>query len=159
MAKKNALTQEGYDKLVSELNELKFVKRPKNIQAIKEARAQGDLSENADYDAARNEQAQIEHKIKELESILKDAVIIKSNRDDICVIGNKVELKYLHNKAIENIQLVGSQETDLFSGSVLKISVETPLGRAIQNHKAGDKVSFKVSENKSLDVEILKVYQ
>ncbi len=117
------------------------------------------MSENADYDAARNEQAQIEHKIKELESILKDAVIIKSNRDDICVIGNKVELKYLHNKAVENIQLVGSQETDLFSGSVLKISVETPLGRAIQNHKAGDKVSFKVSENKSLDVEILKVYQ
>ncbi len=159
MAKKNALTQEGYDKLVNELNELKFVKRPKNIQAIKEARAQGDLSENADYDAARNEQAQIEHKIKELESILKDAVIIKSNRDDICVIGNKVELKYLHNKAVENIQLVGNQETDLFNGSVLKISVETPLGHAIQNHKAGDKVSFKVSENKSLDVEILKVYQ
>ncbi|MGB1097531.1 MAG: transcription elongation factor GreA, partial [Acholeplasmataceae bacterium] len=77
------LTQEGYDHLKEELKELVDVKRQENLDALKEARAQGDLSENADYDAARTEQARIESRITEIENILKYAKIIKTSNEDV----------------------------------------------------------------------------
>ncbi len=83
------LTQEGYDHLKEELKELVDVKRQENLDALKEARAQGDLSENADYDAARTEQARIESRITEIENILKYAKIIKTSNEDVVNIGKK----------------------------------------------------------------------
>ena len=86
------LTQEGVDKLKSELQYLKEVKRPENIEALKDARAQGDLSENADYDAARNEQARIEARIQEIETIIKNVKLIRKSSVDKIDIGKSVKV-------------------------------------------------------------------
>ena len=101
------LTQAGVDNLKAELTELKDVKRLENLEALKEARAQGDLSENADYDAARNEQARIEARIIEIETILKNVRIIKSTDDSSAVnIGKVVELRFVEKNKIDKYQLV-----------------------------------------------------
>ena len=89
------LTQEGLDDLKKELDNLINVRRPENIQAIKEARSLGDLSENAEYDAARNEQAQIESRIKQLEKMLENVSIITEVNTDKVGIGNTVSIKYV----------------------------------------------------------------
>ena len=93
--KKIFLTQEGYDELKEELDDLINVKRPENINAIKEARALGDLSENADYDAARNEQAEIEGRIKKIEKLIENAEIIEEASTDKVSIGSTVLIKYV----------------------------------------------------------------
>ena len=97
MGNKNTvyLTQEGLDELKKELDDLIQVKRPENVQAIKEARSLGDLSENAEYDAARNEQAQIEARIKQLEKMLENVSIIEDVGTDKVSIGNTVSIKYV----------------------------------------------------------------
>ena len=92
---KTLLTEQGYQELKDELDHLINVRRPENIKAIKDARSLGDLSENADYDAARNEQAEIEGRIKQLEKLLEDVEIIDNsnqNKDDVGI-GSKVEIK------------------------------------------------------------------
>jgi transcription elongation factor GreA len=89
------LTQEGVDNLKTELAYLKDVKRGENLEALKEARAQGDLSENADYDAARNEQARIEARIAEIENIIKNVKIIKTTQEDIVNIGKTVRVRFV----------------------------------------------------------------
>ena len=89
------LTQEGLDNLKKELDDLINVRRPENVQAIKEARALGDLSENAEYDAARNEQAVIEARIKQLEKMLENVSIIADVSTDSVSIGNTVSIKYV----------------------------------------------------------------
>ncbi len=156
MAKKQTyqLTQEGIDKLKTELTFLKDVKRGENLEALKEARAQGDLSENADYDAARNEQARIEARISEIELILKNVKIIKSTSEDIVNIGKTVTVKFAENKDEKVFHLVGSIEADPRAN---KISIESPIGKAMLNHSEGDKVEVKTETGRLIQIEILEI--
>lgn len=147
------LTDEGFLELETELNELKNVKRPAVIKALKEARALGDLSENADYDAARNEQAQIEGRIVELEKILEIAELIEKKDTDSVGLGTTVKIKYLEDDDVEEYRIVGSKEAD---PSEDKISNESPLAKAIMGAKAGEVRSVE-SPNGKYDVEILEI--
>lgn len=148
------LTQEGYDNLKAELKLLVDVKRDENLEALKEARAQGDLSENADYDAARTEQARIEGRIAEIENILKYAKIIKSNHDDVVNIGKKVKILYTETKKEKEFYFISSIEVDPLNN---KISIESPIGRALKGHEKGDEVQYKSETNKVMKVKILNV--
>lgn len=156
MAKKQTyqLTQEGIDKLKSELSYLKDVKRGENLEALKEARAQGDLSENADYDAARNEQARIEARIAEIENIIKNVKVIRTSNDDNVNIGKTVKVKFLKNKEEKIFHLVGSIEADPRAN---KISTESPLGKAMLNHEEGDKVEVKTETGRLIEIEIVEI--
>ncbi len=147
------LTQEGLEELKKELDELINVKRPENIQAIKEARSLGDLSENAEYDAARNEQAVIEARIKQLEKMLENVSIITDVSSDKVSIGNTVSIKYVDEDDEEEYKIVGSQEADPFES---KISNESPIAQALFDHKVGDVVTVE-SPNGSYDVEIIDI--
>ena len=148
------LTQEGYDKLNAELKLLIEVKRDENLEALKEARAQGDLSENADYDAARTEQARIEGRIAEIESILKYAKIIKTNQDDVINIGKKVKLLFLDTNKEREFQFISSIEVDPSNN---KISIESPIGKALKGREKGDEVTYKSETNKVTKVRVLDV--
>ena len=149
------LTDEGFLELETELNELKNVKRPAVIKALKEARALGDLSENADYDAARAEQAQVEGRILELEKIMENVHIIEARSSDSVGLGTTVKIKYIDedDDEIEEYRIVGSKEADPSNN---KISNETPLAKAIMNAKAGDIRSVE-SPNGTYDVEIVEI--
>lgn len=151
--KKVYLTQEGYDEIKEELENLINVKRPENIIAIKEARALGDLSENADYDAARNEQAEIEARIKKLESIVDNVEIIDEVTTDQVGLGNTVKISYVDDEDEDEYKIVGSQEADPFES---KISNESPIARALMGHKVGDVVSVE-SPNGSYEIEIIEI--
>jgi len=154
MAKKEILlTSEGFLELETELNELKTVKRPVIIEAIKEARAQGDLSENADYDAARNEQAAVENRISELEYMLENAKIIEKCKGNAVDMGAFVTIKYEEDNEEEEYQIVGSMEADPFAN---KISNESPIGKAIMNKKVGDTISVE-SPTGSYKIKIVKI--
>lgn len=147
------LTQEGLDNLKKELDELINVRRPENVQAIKEARALGDLSENAEYDAARNEQAVIEARIKQLEKMLENVSIIADVSTDSVSIGNTVSIKYVDDDEEDEYKIVGSQEADPFES---KISNESPIAQALFNHKVGDIVTVD-SPNGAYQVEITAI--
>ena len=116
--KKVFLTQEGFNEIKEELDNLINVKRPENIVAIKEARALGDLSENADYDAARNEQAEIEARIKKLESIIENVEIIDEVTTDEVGLGNTVKISYVGDDDEDEYKIVGSQEADPFESKI-----------------------------------------
>ena len=148
------LTQEGLDELKKELDVLINVKRPENIQAIKEARSLGDLSENADYDAAKNEQAQLEGRIKTIEKMLENAVIIKEISKDVVGLGSTVAIKYIDDPDDEDeYRIVGSQEANPFES---KISNESPIAKALLNHKVGDIVTVN-SPNGTYEIEITEI--
>lgn len=152
MKDKIIMTAEGFLQAEEELNELKTIRRPEVIKALKEARAQGDLSENADYDAARNEQAQIEAKIQELEYKIEHAEIIDNKNKDIVNLGSVVTISY-DDGEIEEYKLVGSMEADPFEN---KISNESPLGVALLSHKIGDIVEV-ASPNGGYNIKIEKI--
>ena len=149
------LTDEGFLELEQELNELKNVKRPAVIKALKEARALGDLSENADYDAARSEQAQVEGRIQELEKIMENVHIIEKGSTDSVSLGTTVKIKYIDDDEdeLEEYMIVGSKEADPSNN---KISNESPLARAIMNAKAGEIRSVE-SPNGTYDVEVVEI--
>lgn len=147
------LTQEGLDELKKELDELKLVKRPEVINALKDARAQGDLSENAEYDAARTEQAIVESRIKELEVMLDNAKVITKTKSDVVSLGSKVTLKYIEEDEEEEYTIVGSKEADPFEN---KISNESPIAKAILGLKVGETVSVD-SPNGKYDVKIISI--
>lgn len=155
MGNKNTvyLTEEGLEELKKELDNLINVRRPENIQAIKEARALGDLSENAEYDAARNEQAQIEARIQQLEKMLENVSIIAEVSNETVGIGNTVSIKYVDGDEEEEYKIVGSQEADPFES---KISNESPIAKALFEHKVGDVVTVE-SPNGSYEVEIIEI--
>lgn len=146
------LTQEGLDELKKELDNLINVRRPENIIAIKEARALGDLSENAEYDAARNEQAQIEARIQTVEKMLENVKIITKADTSKVSLGTTVAIKYVDDDDDEGdeYKIVGSQEADPFES---KISNESPIAQALLDHKVGDIVTVE-SPNGSYQVEI-----
>lgn len=151
--KETFLTQEGLDEIKKELEELKMVKRPQVIEALKEARAQGDLSENAEYDAARNEQAVVESRIKELESMVENAKVIEKTTGDIVSLGSNVTIEYIDDNEKEEYSIVGSKEADPFSN---KISNESPIAQAILGKKKGATVSVD-SPNGKYEVKIVAV--
>ncbi|MBQ8107529.1 MAG: transcription elongation factor GreA [Ruminococcus sp.] len=131
------VSKAGYDKLVEEKEYLVTVKRKEVAQKLKEARSFGDLSENSEYDEAKNEQAILESRINELEILIANATIIDD--DDISVheigVGSYVKLKDLEFDEIESLQIVGSTESDPDNG---KISDESPIGKAALHKKVGD---------------------
>ncbi len=149
------LTNEGYDKLVAELEQLKTVKRKEVAEKIKEARGFGDLSENAEYDEARKEQAEIELRITKVESILAKAEVVDvkkvSNRK--VSVGSIVKvLDKEYNEEVE-YHIVGATEADPFSD---KISMESPIGQALLGHKTKDTVTVEVPDGE-IELEILKI--
>lgn len=147
------LTEEGLNEIKKELDFLKLEKRPEVINALKDARAQGDLSENAEYDAARNEQAIIEAKIAELEHMIENAVIIKDVKTDKVSLGTSVKIEYVEDKETEVYSIVGSKEADPFTN---KISNESPIAQAIMDKKVGDIVDV-ISPNGQYSVRILEI--
>ena len=142
MDKKNLLTYQGLQKLENELQELKVVKRKEIAQKIKEAREQGDLSENAEYDAAKDEQRDIETQIAELEEILKNAEVVQDNNTDKDAIKMESVVKLHDVEYDEDIEyvIVGSSEADSLNN---KISNESPLGAAMLGKKVGDTVKVE----------------
>lgn len=148
------LTSEGFMELETELNILKTEKRPQIIEAIKEARAQGDLSENADYDVARTQQSELESRIAELEYMLSNAKIIeKKNSNGVVDLGSTVLIEYVDDNETEEYQIVGSMEADPFEN---KISNESPIGKAIINKKVGDILSVE-SPTGNYTIKIIKI--
>lgn len=152
-AKEIYLTQEGLDELKKELDHLKFEKRPEVINALKDARALGDLSENAEYDAARQEQAIVECRIAELEVMIENAVVIEKKATDEVAIGTKVKIEYVDDKETDEYSIVGSKEADPFLN---KISNESPIAQAIMGLKVGD-IAHVSSPNGQYDVKILEI--
>ena len=147
------LTQQGLDDIKKELDYLKLEKRPEVIEALKEARALGDLSENAEYDAARNEQAMVEANIKELEKMIENAVVVTKVDTSKVTIGTTVTLKYVEDGDTDDYSIVGSKEVDPFMN---KISNESPIAQAIMNKKVGDIVTVE-SPSGTYDVEIMDI--
>ncbi|MBS5115600.1 MAG: transcription elongation factor GreA [Erysipelotrichaceae bacterium] len=148
------LTQSGIEKLRKERETLINVERPKVIEELQAARAQGDLSENADYDAARDKQAALESRIKEIDNMLQHAEIINEDDKDIEVVkpGTTVTLLDLADNEEGTYTIVGSFETDPLNG---KISNESPLAKAILGHSIGEIVTVAVEE--PYEVKILKI--
>ena len=137
------MSQEGYDKLVAELKRLESVERPKASAAIAEARDKGDLSENSEYDAAKEAQAKLENKINELKRTLTEAKIIVVSRlsSEVVQIRSKVEMTNLTTKAKMTYTIVSESEANLREG---KISIKTPIAQGLLNHKVGDEVEVKI---------------
>lgn len=153
MTKEVYLTEAGLEEKKKELEYLKLEKRPQVIEALKEARALGDLSENAEYDAARTEQAEVEGRIKMLEAMIENAVIVNNAGSDKVSIGNVVTIKYDDDDDTEEYTIVGSTEADPFEN---KISNESPIAQAILGAKKGDTVTVS-SPNGEYDVTILAI--
>ena len=154
--KKNILTYAGLRKLEEELEDLKVVKRKEISQKIKEAREQGDLSENAEYDAAKDEQRDIEARIEEIEKILKNAEIVDEDEVSLDTINIGCQIKILDLEFDEELtyKIVGSTEANSLKG---KISNESPVGKALIGKKVGDLVSVEtqvgVVQYKVLDIQ------
>ncbi len=156
MNKKNILTSEGLKKLEDELDELIVVRRKEVAQKIKEAREQGDLSENAEYDAAKDEQRDIEARIEEIEKILKNAEIVDEDEVDLDTINIGCQIRILDCEFDEELtyKIVGSTEANSLKG---KISNESPVGKALIGKKVGELVSVEtqvgVVQYKVLDIQ------
>ena len=142
MDKKNILTYEGLKKLEDELENLKVVRRKEVSQKIKEAREQGDLSENAEYDAAKDEQRDIEARIEELEKILKNAEVVVEEEADLDKVSIGCSVKLLDCEFDEELEykIVGSTEANSLKG---KISNESPVGKALLGKQVGDTVTVE----------------
>ncbi|MDE5630667.1 MAG: transcription elongation factor GreA [Bacilli bacterium] len=149
------LTPAGYTEIEEEVIRLREQERPRIIQAIKEAREQGDLSENADYDAARDEQGKVEARIKELEYMLEHAIIIDAVPKGIVGLGSIVTISYIDDDDddAEEYKIVGSLEADPTEN---KISDESPVGKALFGHKVDDIVEI-ASPNGNYNVKIVSI--
>lgn len=147
------VTEQGLADMKKELEYLKMEKRPAVIEALKEARALGDLSENAEYDAARNEQSETENRIAILEKQIEKAIVIKNVKTDKVSVGNTVELEYVGDGDKDTYTIVGIKEADPFAN---KISNESPIARAIMGAKVGD-IATVESPNGQYQVKILAI--
>jgi transcription elongation factor GreA len=147
------LTQEGYDRLQKELDYLRKEKRTEVADRLRDAMEDGELIENAELEAAKNEQSFVEGRIKELEILLANAKLIDENsKNDTIQVGSKVKLKETGEKPEEYV-IVGHAEADPRLG---RISNESPLGKALLNHKAGDKVKVDAPGG-SFEIDVIKV--
>jgi transcription elongation factor GreA len=149
------MTKEGYEKIKKDLDRLIKVERPKNIKDIEEARAHGDLSENAEYHAAKERQGHIDAKKRELEHKLVHAQIIDVSRltNEKAVFGATVTLGDTDTGETRKYTLVGQEEADIKKG---KISVQSPVGKALIGHKVGDVVTIK-APGKTVEYEIQEI--
>lgn len=154
-AMSKTVSKDGYNKLVEEKEYLVTVKRREVAQKLKEARSFGDLSENAEYDEAKNEQAILEARINELETLISNAVVVDD--DDISVhevgIGSIVTFKDLDFNEVQTVSIVGSTESDPENG---KISDESPIGKATLKKKVGDVVEV-TAPGGNYEIEILEI--
>ncbi len=154
--KKHILTYEGLKKLEDELHDLKVVKRAEVAQKIKEAREQGDLSENAEYDAAKDEQRDIEARIEDIELILKNVEVVDEDEVNLETIniGCRVKIRDMEMKQDLEYKIVGSTEANILKG---KISNESPVGQALIGAKKGQTVKvetqFGIQKYKVLEIE------
>lgn len=155
-AKKNLLTYAGLKKLEDELHDLKVVKRKEVAEKIKEAREQGDLSENAEYDAAKDEQRDIELRIEEIEKILKNAEVVVEDEvvEGKINVGCKVKVLDMEYDEEMDFQLVGSTEANSLQG---KISNESPVGKALIGAKQGDVVDVELADGDIMQYKVLKI--
>lgn len=153
--KKTILTAEGLKALEDELQDLKVNKRKEVQQKIKEAREQGDLSENAEYDAAKDEQRDIEARIEEIDNILKNAEVVAEDEGDAdsINIGCTVKIKDLDFDEVLEYKIVGSTESDVLNG---KISNESPVGVALIGSKTGDVVEVETPSGEMVKYEVLE---
>ncbi len=147
-SKKHILTSKGMQALEDELQDLKVVKRKEIAQKIKEAREQGDLSENAEYDAAKDEQRSIEARIEELEKIIKNAEVIDESAIDNDTVSIGSTVKFYDEEYDEELEyrIVGSTESDILKGL---ISNESPLGKALIGSKIGEEIEVEAAEGVS----------
>lgn len=149
------MTEAGRKKLQDELEELKTKTRPEVIERIKIARSFGDLSENSEYESAKNEQSMVESRISTVEHMLQNAEIIDNNAvaNDVVSLGKIVEFKELPDEEPESYTIVGAAEADPMSG---KISNDSPIAKALLDHKVGDEVVISTPGG-DMHVQILKV--
>ena len=154
--KKNLLTYAGLKKLEEELHDLKVVKRKEVAGKIKEAREQGDLSENAEYDAAKDEQRDIEARIEDIEKILKNAEVVVEEEVDLDKISIGCNVKILDIEFDEELEykIVGSTEANSLQG---KISNESPVGKALIGAKQGDVVDVELADGEVMQYKVLKI--
>lgn len=149
------MTQEGYNKLVEELEYLKTVKRPEVVEKIKVARSFGDLSENSEYDAAKDEQGFVEQEISKIEDMIRHSKIITEQGDNNTVnLGNTVTFEEMPDGAEESYTIVGSAEADPFVG---KISNESPIAKALLGSKLDDVVTVPLPNGKEMKVKITNI--
>ncbi len=155
MTQKVPMTKEGYEKIKKELDHLIKVERPKNIKDIEEARGHGDLSENAEYHAAKERQGHIDAKKRELEFKLAHAQIIDVSKlsNEKVVFGTTVTLADTETGDTKTYTLVGQEEADIKKG---KISVQSPVGKSLIGHKVGDVVTVK-TPGKTVEYEIQEI--
>ena len=154
MDNKIVLTLEGklaYERRRDELNNILL---PQIVERIKVAKEQGDLSENAEYTAARDEQARLNGELLEIESILKYAEIITVVNSDVIQVGSKVSYKDLETNEVYSFSIVGTAEADLENG---KISNEAPIGKALYGHKVGEVVTVIKPKGGKYEIEIISV--
>ena len=149
------LTRSDVEKIKEEIEYRKLVVRKKELEAVKEARAQGDLSENFEYKAAKQDKNRNESRIRYLEKMLKNARIVSdTSRDDEVGINNTVEVYFEDDDETESYRLVTSVRGNSLQGL---ISIESPLGKAVRGHKAGDRVKVKTSDGDGYYVVIRKI--
>jgi len=155
MSKVSYYTEEGLKKLRNELNQLKDVERPKASQAIAEARDKGDLSENAEYDAAKEAQGMLELQISKMEKVLSNARIIDESQLDMSkvLVLSTVEVKILSTGQLMKYTLVAQTEADLKSG---KISVESPIGKGLLGKGVGEIAEISIPNGK-IELEIINI--
>lgn len=149
------MSEEGYNKLLADLKQMEAVERPKIVAAIAEARDKGDLSENAEYDAAKEAQGMLEARIAKLKAVIAEAKIIDESKlkTDSVQILNKVELKNVKNGAKMVYTIVSESEANLKEG---KISVNTPIAQGLLGKKVGDVVEIKVPQG-MIKLEVLNI--
>lgn len=149
------LTQEGYDKIIAEHEELVSVRRKEVAERLKEAISYGDLSENAEYDSAKNEQAELEERIDKLEDMMKRARIVSEAdmKGDVVSVGLTITVRDLGIDEEEVYTIVGATESDPFNG---KISNESAVGRGLLGHKVGDVVDVEVPDG-FIRYEVIKI--
>ena len=149
------MTQEGYDKMVAQLRHMETIDRPAASAAIAEARDKGDLSENSEYDAAKEAQGMLEMKINNLKAAIADAKIIDPARlkNDVVQILSTVEMKNVKNNMVMKYTIVSESESNLREG---KISSTTPIAQGLLGKKVGDVVDVKIPQG-TIQLEILKI--
>ena len=150
------MSQEGYDKLVAELHRLEAIERPKASAAIAEARDKGDLSENSEYDAAKEAQAHLEAKINTMKLEIASAKVVDTSRlsNDAVQILSKVEMTNLDNNAKMAYTIVSESEANLREG---KISIKTPIAQGLLNKKVGDEVDIKLPNGNVMRLKIDRI--
>ena len=156
MARESLITPEGLDKLRAELEELQTVRRREVAERIKDAREFGDISENSEYDDAKNEQAMLESRIAQMEERLRRAIVVDKDQLDTSVVsvGVRVHVKDQKSGDSRKFQLVGSAEAN---PAEEKLSHESPIGKALMGRKRGEVVSVEVPRGGSRELKITKI--